>query len=97
MIITVKRLCLFSISLTMLSGCLNQQTLNNPNTQTGAAVGAVTGAIIGGNVGDGSGSNVAAGTVLGAIAGGAVGQATGEDGQQIQTGGWEQHNYPTTH
>jgi len=92
--ITLKKIYLFSISLGILSGCVNQNTLSNPNTQTGAAVGAVTGAVIGGNVGDGSGSNVAAGTVLGAIAGGAVGNATGEK-NITQTGGWEAHNHPS--
>ena len=92
--ITLKQFSLFGISLAMLSACVNQNTLNNPNTQAGATVGAVTGAVIGGNVGDGSGSNVAAGTVLGAIAGGAVGNATGEE-NNIQTGGWEAHNHPS--
>ena len=77
-----------SASIVLLSGCVDQNTLSNPSTQTGAAVGAVTGAVIGGNVGDGSGSNIAAGAVLGAIAGGAIGNAV--DGEQAQeTGGWQ--------
>lgn len=77
-----------SSSIVLLSGCVNQNTLSNPNTQTGAAVGAVTGAVIGGNVGDRSGSNIAGGAVLGAIAGGAIGNAVGGE-QPRQTGGWE--------
>jgi len=77
-----------SISLMLLSGCVNSNMLANPDTQTGAAVGAVAGAIIGGNVGDGSGSNIAAGTVLGALAGGAIGEASGRE-QPTQTGGWQ--------
>ena len=75
-------------SIALLSGCVNQNTLSSPSTQTSAAVGAVAGAIIGGNVGDGSGTNIAAGAVLGAIAGGAVGNATGGE-QPRQTGGWQ--------
>jgi len=86
---TLTKLSLVSVmGIALLSGCVNQNTLSNPNVQTGAAVGAVTGAVIGGNVGDGSGSNIAGGAVLGAIAGGAIGNATG-DSRPRQTGGWE--------
>jgi len=83
-----KVLLVTGASIALLSGCVNQDNLSNPNTQTGAAVGAVTGAVIGGNVGDGSGSNIAGGAVLGALAGAAVGNATG-DNRPRQTGGWE--------
>jgi len=87
----IKILKLFlasSASIALLSGCVNQNTLSSPDTQTGAAVGAVTGAIIGGNVGDGSGTNIAAGAVLGALAGGAVGNSVGGE-QPRQDGGWQ--------
>jgi len=77
-----------SASIAMLSGCVNQNTLSDPNTQTGATVGAATGAVIGGNIGDRSGTNIATGAVLGALAGGAIGNATGSE-QPKQTGGWE--------
>lgn len=87
----VLKLCLvLGFSSAILSGCVNQNTLSNPSTQTGAAVGAVTGAVIGGNVGDGSGANIAAGAVLGALAGGAIGQSTDDQSIQPQeTGGWQ--------
>jgi len=86
--ITITKLLIsLSASIALLGGCVNQNTLSSPNTQTGAAVGAVTGAVIGGNMGDGSGSNIAGGAVIGAIAGGAIGNATGTPSQQ--TGGWE--------
>jgi uncharacterized protein YcfJ len=84
----VKLFLASSASIALLSGCVNQSTISNPSTQTGAAVGAVTGAVIGGNVGDGSGTNIAAGAILGALAGGAVGNATGGE-QPRQTGGWQ--------
>ena len=87
----IKILKLFlasSASIALLSGCVNQNTLSSPSTQTGAAVGAASGAIIGENVGDGSGTNIAAGAILGAIAGGAVVNAT-EGEQPKQTGGWQ--------
>jgi len=86
---TITKLSLVSVmGIALLSACVNQNTLSNPNVQTGAAVGAVTGAVIGGNVGDGSGSNIAGGAVLGAIAGGTLGNAT-DDNRPKQTGGWE--------
>jgi len=92
---TISKFTSLSIlSIVLLSGCVNQNTLSNPNAQTGAAVGAVTGAVIGGNVGDRSGSNIAGGAVLGAIAGAAIGDAAG-DSRPKQTGGWEQP-YPNT-
>lgn len=91
----IQKLCLFGLALTMLTGCINQQTLANPNTQTGAAVGAVAGSVIGGNVGDGSGSNVAGGAVLGAIAGVTASQVIKEE-KPVKTGGWERHNQPST-
>ncbi len=84
----IKLLLASSATMALLSGCVNQDSLSNPSTQTGAAVGAVTGAVIGGNVGDGSGSNIAAGALLGALAGGAVGNSVGEE-QPQQTGGWQ--------
>ncbi len=83
-----KMLMLSGVSIALLSGCVNQSTLSNPDVQTGAAVGAVTGAVIGGNLGDKSGTNIATGAVLGAIAGGAVGNAVSGE-QPRQTGGWE--------
>lgn len=76
------------ISIAFLSGCVNQDSLSNPNTQTGAAVGAVTGAVVGANVGEKSGRTIAAGAVLGALAGGAIGEATTEE-KPAQTGGWQ--------
>ncbi len=79
-----------SASIALLSGCVNQNSLSNPSTQTGAAIGAVSGAVIGGNVGDGSGTNIAAGAILGALAGGAIGQASDDQSIQPQeTGGWQ--------
>jgi len=91
--VKTKMLKLFlasSASIALLSGCVNQNTLSNPSTQTGAAVGAVSGAVIGGNIGDGSGSNIAAGAVLGALAGGAIGQSVDDQSTQPQeNGGWQ--------
>jgi len=85
----MNKILIFSTSIIlMLSGCANQNTLSNPNTQTGAAIGAVTGAVIGGNLGDGSGTNIAAGAILGALAGGAIGNATTEE-PAAQTSGWQ--------
>lgn len=79
-----------SASIAFLSGCVNQNTLSNPSTQTGAAVGAVSGAVIGGNLGDGSGANIAGGAILGALMGGAVGQSVDDQSTQPQeTGGWQ--------
>lgn len=78
-----------SASSVILSGCVNQNTLSNPSTQTGAAVGAVSGAVIGGNIGDGSGANIAAGAILGALAGGAIGQSVDDQSTQAQDGGWQ--------
>ena len=72
----------------LLNGCMSQNTISSPSTQTGAAIGAVTGAVVGGNVGDGSGSNIAGGAVLGAAAGAAIGNASSNNREQ--TGGWEQ-------
>jgi len=83
-----KQLLVFSATIALVSGCMSQNTLSNPSTQTGAAVGAVTGAVIGGNVGDGSGSNVAAGTALGAITGSVIGNMAHTE-QPKQTGGWQ--------
>lgn len=78
----------FGTGTIVLSGCVNSNALENPNTQTGAAIGAVSGAVIGGNVGDGSGANIAAGALLGALAGGAIGDAS-TNVQPAQTGGWQ--------
>jgi len=78
----------FIFVLMLLHGCVSQNTVSNPNAQTGAAIGALTGAVVGGNVGDGSGSNIAGGAVLGAVAGAAVGNASSD--RKEQTGGWEQ-------
>jgi len=85
---TFKLFLLTSASLALFSGCINQDSISNPDTQTAATVGAVTGAVIGGNVGDGSGSNIAGGAVIGAAVGAAIGNATGNK-QPQQTGGWE--------
>ncbi len=84
----LKLIITSSATVILLGGCVNQGTLSNPSTQTGAAIGAVSGAVIGGNVGDGSGTNIAAGAILGAIAGGAVGNSVGGE-QPQQTGGWQ--------
>ena len=83
-----KQVLVFGVSAFLFSGCIGQNTLSNPNAQTGVGIGAVTGAIIGGNIGDRSGSNIAGAAVLGAAIGGAVGNATGDNRPQ-QTGGWE--------
>jgi len=86
---TIAKLSFVSIlGIALLSGCVNQNRLSNPNTQTGATIGAVAGAVIGGNVGDGSGSNIAGGAVLGAIVGGAIGDNTTTN-QPKETGGWQ--------
>ncbi len=78
------------VSVLLFSGCVDQNTLNSPTTQTAAAVGAVTGAVIGGNVGDRSGTNIALGTVAGAIAGGAIGQTIeNQNPQPVQDTGWQ--------
>ena len=74
----------------LLDGCVNQETLNNPTVQKGAAIGAVSGAVIGGNVGDRSGTNIALGALAGAVAGGAVGQAVDNSNPKpVQDGGWQ--------
>jgi len=80
--------CLIIAGITLLSGCVNQDSFSHPNTQTGVSIGTVAGAVIGGNVGDRSGSNIAGGAVLGTIVGGAIGEATNDSHSQ-QTGGWE--------
>ena len=83
-----KLLFVSGISLMSLNGCIDQNTLSNPNTQIGSAAGALAGAVIGGNVGDRSSTNIVAGTVLGALAGGSLGNVSG-DKQPKETGGWQ--------
>lgn len=84
----INILLTFGIGTILLSGCANSNALENPNTQTGAAIGAVSGAVVGGNIGDGSGANITAGALLGALAGGAIGDAS-TNTQPVQTGGWQ--------
>jgi len=87
----IKLLLASATGIALLGGCVDQQTLNSPTVQTGAATGAVAGAVIGYNTkGHHKGQRAAIGALLGAAAGGAVGSAVDNQPQQpVDTGGWQ--------
>jgi len=75
----------------LLGGCVNQERLNSPATQTGATTGAIAGAVIGYNTkGHHKGQRAAIGALVGAAIGGVVGSAVDTQPQQpVDNGGWQ--------
>ena len=88
---TTKTLLFALVGTITLGGCVNQETLNSPTAQTGAATGAIAGAVIGYNTkGHHKGQRAAIGALLGAAAGGAIGSAVETQPQQpVDDGGWQ--------
>jgi len=89
---SIKHFLLSVASVTLLGGCVSQQTVESPTVQTGAATGAVAGAVIGYNTkGHHKGERAAIGALVGAALGGAAGSAIDSQNPQPAetTGGWQ--------